>query len=1176
MLGKKILKRLTRLGLSAYLMMWCMSFTVCASDFPVSDMVMEDKAAVAIDATENEASDENEEILDNDSAPATEDGLSLTGDLAVPSDDIESDDEEIADVIVDDTIPAENEESDDAAAEDEEALAADDVDDVTEDVEVIDSDELQNINGTMNGTIVILRPQLKLNVSEMKTTEKKLSFYAGYSSVLLSDHEIVWELLDENFAPLDENLAEIERSEGFSCNVTIDSYGPLTFYVVVKDAYYEGSAGDKCKVEFLGPDTGYIETISLNLHDIVITDKTVPLEIEVADFTPANGRLEKSCLKKHILDSKMTDITDEISSKIMIKDDGTISLEGLTKSFVFYVKVEYENPWLDNTDWWPSDICRVQYVAPEDEAKVEIEFPQKSINVELYKPENILPVNILADYGELLAASEYSNSYYITDAYFADSDMNHYFEISVVDGDQLNIRASDYVVNGPYTVTEINKMVGSKYKSALVVTVCGSSFDKTFVTEDIVTFNIKKSAPTVKAGKLTFNPYATNVKMSDIDDGENDEFLPGYEMFEPAFTGAAVDGFYINASKSYAPTWVADYYNERIIITNDLNTTTKGGKIPVIAHIREDEWRLPNRNRVQVDIPYAIKNVPPKVTVTGATKAILNPAVDPEKEYAEFTFTINSEDEPYCDDIICFVRDSKGKDANNAFEIIKARTGDIFTISFSLKSTTPGETYTISPTPVCKNGKLGTAAKVTITVVSTKDSGKVGMTVSLKGELNAFDPNYSYVTATVTPKNIARFETVTVSLKTSDGKPISEEYVYGITGSDGVTRIRQNVAGEHIFPLIEGNLDGKKIKANITGMYLMGGKPEYVSVVKDITVKRNAVTPKLNANKATINPAYQDSQTIYFYATGSDSYTLFNYMCRVYCGKENIFNQSAELEYGTCSFTLDSENIGDLSMYKGKTLEVRITPTLPAGLDDKTFKELKTVTYKLTILDPAKSPVSVKASVKGSINSISYYSFAEISLKYKNIYNTGGYHLYAHFYPVKGDQSIDWDSKFSYYPDYYNNEKLYVYRQEYYDTIPDGTYKIDIALKSGDIEICNTTASFKVAKGKVAFVISKGTMELYNNNTKRDTFVLKTKETSMDDVHSVVIADDSSIFDLYSLGNGKYSIGLKRTENGSKYVEVDKKKNPITKAVTKTVKLNVYNEGSDKPATYSIKVKINP
>ena len=52
MLGRRILTRITRLGLSMYAMIWCMSFTVCAYDDPIADMAVGSRMALLSEITE--------------------------------------------------------------------------------------------------------------------------------------------------------------------------------------------------------------------------------------------------------------------------------------------------------------------------------------------------------------------------------------------------------------------------------------------------------------------------------------------------------------------------------------------------------------------------------------------------------------------------------------------------------------------------------------------------------------------------------------------------------------------------------------------------------------------------------------------------------------------------------------------------------------------------------------------------------------------------------------------------------------------------------------------------------------------------------------------------------------------------------------------------------------------
>ncbi|MCR5508413.1 MAG: hypothetical protein K6F34_06985, partial [Lachnospiraceae bacterium] len=53
MIGRKLLTRLTRLGLATYAMTWCMSFTVCAAEHPIADMAVAGNGAIMV-AAEND------------------------------------------------------------------------------------------------------------------------------------------------------------------------------------------------------------------------------------------------------------------------------------------------------------------------------------------------------------------------------------------------------------------------------------------------------------------------------------------------------------------------------------------------------------------------------------------------------------------------------------------------------------------------------------------------------------------------------------------------------------------------------------------------------------------------------------------------------------------------------------------------------------------------------------------------------------------------------------------------------------------------------------------------------------------------------------------------------------------------------------------------------------------
>ncbi len=54
MLKRSILKRVTRLGLAFYSMVWSMSFTVCASEYPLAELAVSDKVGIVSETDFNE------------------------------------------------------------------------------------------------------------------------------------------------------------------------------------------------------------------------------------------------------------------------------------------------------------------------------------------------------------------------------------------------------------------------------------------------------------------------------------------------------------------------------------------------------------------------------------------------------------------------------------------------------------------------------------------------------------------------------------------------------------------------------------------------------------------------------------------------------------------------------------------------------------------------------------------------------------------------------------------------------------------------------------------------------------------------------------------------------------------------------------------------------------------
>ena len=100
MLRRRLLKRLTRLGLATYAMTWCMTFTVCASENPVADIMVADTAGLIVESSDTGSDTTILTEGDTGIVPADEDPVDAPAD----EDIIVGDDE--SDIIITDDTPA--------------------------------------------------------------------------------------------------------------------------------------------------------------------------------------------------------------------------------------------------------------------------------------------------------------------------------------------------------------------------------------------------------------------------------------------------------------------------------------------------------------------------------------------------------------------------------------------------------------------------------------------------------------------------------------------------------------------------------------------------------------------------------------------------------------------------------------------------------------------------------------------------------------------------------------------------------------------------------------------------------------------------------------------------------------------------------------------------------------
>ena len=58
---KRFVTRLTRMGLSTYLLMFCLSFTVCAEEYPLNDLIVPEFSEISSGIEEEEIFEDGEE-----------------------------------------------------------------------------------------------------------------------------------------------------------------------------------------------------------------------------------------------------------------------------------------------------------------------------------------------------------------------------------------------------------------------------------------------------------------------------------------------------------------------------------------------------------------------------------------------------------------------------------------------------------------------------------------------------------------------------------------------------------------------------------------------------------------------------------------------------------------------------------------------------------------------------------------------------------------------------------------------------------------------------------------------------------------------------------------------------------------------------------------------------------
>ena len=1101
MLGRRLLKRLTRLGLATYAMTWCMTFTVCASENPVADIIISDTASLIVESSDT-GNDTN--ILTEGDAgiiPADEDPLDVPADVPADEDLIVGDDE--GDIIITDDTPAV---SDDIITElTEEAVADEDmVIGTYDDEEYMEAD---GAGGLPIGGFVRVK-DIHINNDTDISINKRADY--TYSITAMST---TWEMYNSS-----ENISERL------------SYGSLYW------GLYDYDGFNKTAINATNmPQT---------LHGITVTKASDNISVSVS-FENADSPAKVYLVAAYVETDHSKDETYTVTGKCLVEVDITGTVDDL-----------------------------------------EAHIPQKSLKLEVFKSKNILPASIrMSDINRSAEIPDFN----ITNISFGSSMLNRYFTIiQDADSNNLVINATKNVVNDESLVDMLKsykKGISTNLKLN-VTDVDGNQ--KELVTREKVTLTFGDEKPTAKTVK------ATNTLEFDCWEPINwwssptDTYDIIYRIKDIGFTGPNIKSISIPDTKKDQEIWaktgldISELQKYGQVIHSTANLTKKGsGKINVVAVIDDPSYNLPDNYNITVPVSYKIIDSTPTLVLNKSSFSFNMNVTD--AQYIQVPCTIKGSGSRYYNgDFSCSVWDSTGKIHYNATNTpvntsenggwaYKSGTRLYYRLDIT-DNAVPGSSYKVilkfeSGNPA--HNRI-TTKDITVKVLSEKDSKKMGISVSGKGSIDASVPS-SELDLAITGDRVTLYKrklindpdnSIKVTLK-NNGTDITEyfkiAYKYRPGDRWGMEYDFTNyiITEKTPFSLLKAGYAGKKATANIT--YKINGKN--VSNTYDFTIGNSKVIPKLDTDKVTLNPDF-NTQGIIF-TMKHDNVRNYNYSIGFTCGKTNATNL---FEYGfDPSSNAIRVNPKDPAKMAGKTYTMKVTPIvkdadLPA----------KPATVKITVLSEKKSALSLSAGTSGSIDAVRNGSAVAVTLKFKNVHNPASEIENITKLNVKSGNGKSVSGKFSVkYEE--NTTKAYIAYNG--DNIDPGTYKATLVvdLKTGDTFI--TDVSFKVTRGKTNTKLSPTVATLVNRDYSRACPVNVVRGRDVNEITNVALG--SGYEDIFTLSSfGSWDDLRLRLKYG--YVEKTKKGVPITKAVKKTVPVNVYYNGSSKPDTVKLTVTIEP
>ncbi len=1174
MLGRRLLTRLTRLGLATYAMTWCMALTVCASENPIADMAV--AGAVTELAHESETEVERTElpVLTQDEfgeavsveTELSENAGSDIGDITSDGDDLIQKEEDAnlkAAMIIPDLEVSPNNITVFDKFEYDTGLTfqftlPDNINNITEsDMSYFLTTDPTAVNGTLeckNMKAVVDYNEAKVTVKILDVQETTTVYLVG-SGAKREETETEsgnWELV--------EKLRAVAK---------IVIYVPADLVSFWADETGPGNDG-----------------LPRNINDILINKTEDNDHFKIMLYNA--GNLNESKISWELSENSV--IVDQAKRGItMDVSDPTVAhfnISNMTKSGVFNIKTLYNNSFYDSEDALvvrDASVCnwlvRINVSNHGTSGYTTVaHLPKKSAKVEIYKKQNTVPISMRYAEDKVNERVEWDGK--IVSVKVADKKAAELIDAVLVnetdpqDIQYISLSATDKLLDNPKL---IKKSVSTPIEVGYIVPSDGSI---QYVNTTKLSITKGTSLPKITTDdKLEFNSY--------------NEF----EVQNCTLNGAVIDFAKPYDAKAglFIPMPAISNNTVSVMSATGLPASVKKGKykIKVFVSSEDPEWNIPSKkNGFDVTVPYTVRNGAPKLSLN-ATEATVNVMLG--DVYGVGFSIANADDVMLNNSMMRYdVTNAKGKTVTGAFDVTIVRDGYTGMVYLLNNNAVPGQTYNLKLWLENEISERKSAVQTLKISTPKKDEKKPLKNVSIKGKMtggiDANKPGSQQVIA-LTGKNINLFgRTPAINITYTNGSAMDLlTYEYDMFNG------KLSIFETENFTLHDHDLGSTKYKVAVS--YKVKG-----SEIKNTftgTIKESKIEAKTDSAKINMNPFHENNVTIPItnLVGGGYDYNV------VITGAGSVMNitipgngtqQRTPLMYAG-HYVEDGRDVIFIKAFNeyldelwGKTATVKITPVLPSGHSGKL--DAKTTTVKITVVNPKadKTALSVSGKTNGKIDAVRDSTSAVVTLSFKNANNIDDIlqginctYIYKEK-KIKKGKTIPLtipESAFNITV----NDKTVIFKRASGSDLETGTYKAEIVANVKDAWN-NTlkypcTVSFRVVRGKTQVNLKPNGASIVNRNGNRQAkFTVTSKDKKLNKIENVTIKE-SKMAKKYNITFNPDTNTVTVKYADPNYVEtslVKKVRKFLLKILTDKITLQVKYEGSTGYTEKKTKIKVLP